>query len=484
MRLHAVSTPWPQSAPTAAHRAAFADAVPRSFWLDDLPRRDPEPRLEGVAEADLCIVGGGFTGLWAALHAVREHPARRVVVLEAGRCGEGASGRNGGFCEASLTHGLGNGMARFPEEMAALERMGAENFAGLASDLERLGIDARWEPTGELTVALEDWELDGFAEEASLVAGFGGDAVVLGREAIAAEVASPLYCGGLWVRSGTAMLDPGRLVDGLRRAAVAAGVAVYEHSPVHGLAPAGAGAGAGVAVSCAAGSVRARRVLLATSASAPLVPRLRHYIAPVYDYVLMTEPLSAAQLASIGWSHRQGIGDGGNQFHYYRLSADNRILFGGYDAIYRYGGPISDRFDEHDATFGRLSQHFFTVFPQLEGVRFSHRWGGAIDTCSRFSVFFSSAMEGRVVSALGYTGLGVGASRWGAQVALDLLDGRDTEATRLRFVRSRPVPFPPEPLRSAVIQLTRNRLAAADRREGRRGLWLGTLDRLGLGFDS
>ena len=193
MRLHAVSTPWPQSAPTAAHRAAFADAVPRSFWLDDLPRRDPEPRLEGVAEADLCIVGGGFTGLWAALHAVREHPARRVVVLEAGRCGEGASGRNGGFCEASLTHGLGNGMARFPEEMAALERMGAENFAGLASDLERLGIDARWEPTGELTVALEDWELDGFAEEASLVAGFGGDAVVLGREAIAAEVASPLY---------------------------------------------------------------------------------------------------------------------------------------------------------------------------------------------------------------------------------------------------------------------------------------------------
>ena len=144
----------------------------------------------------------------------------------------------------------------------------------------------------------------------------------------------------------------------------------------------------------------------------------------------------------------------------------------------------SARYDDHEPTFARLAQHFFITFPQLRGLRFSHRWGGAIDTCSRFSVFFGTAHRGRVAYALGYTGLGVGASRFGARVALDLLDGRDTEATRLRFVRRRPLPFPPEPLRSAVIALTRNRLAAADRREGRRGLWLGTLDRLGLGFDS
>ena len=189
-------------------------------------------------------------------------------------------------------------------------------------------------------------------------------------------------------------------------------------------------------------------------------------------------------MESIGWRERQGIDDDANQFHYYRLSRDRRILFGGYDAVYRYGGPVADRLDDHDATFARLSQHFFTVFPQLEGVRFTHRWGGAIDTCSRFSVCFGRALGGRVVWAAGYTGLGVGATRWGARVALDLLDQRDTEATRLSFVRHRPVPLPPEPLRSAVIQLTRNRLAAADRREGRRGVWLGALDRLGLGFDS
>jgi glycine/D-amino acid oxidase-like deaminating enzyme len=200
--------------------------------------------------------------------------------------------------------------------------------------------------------------------------------------------------------------------------------------------------------------------------------------------VLVTEPLSAAQLASIGWSQRQGIGDGGNQFHYYRLTADNRILYGGWDAVYRFRGPVGPRWDEHDPTFATLPQHFFHTFPQLEGLRFTHRWGGAIDTSSRFSVFFGTAFGGRAAYATGYTGLGVGASRFGGRTALDLLDGRDTEATRLRYVRSKPIPFPPEPLRWAVVQYTRNRLAAADRNAGRRGPWLRLLDALGLGFDS
>ena len=198
----------------------------------------------------------------------------------------------------------------------------------------------------------------------------------------------------------------------------------------------------------------------------------------------MSEPLTAAQREAIGWRRRQGIGDGGNRFHYYRLSDDDRILWGGFEAVYRYGGPVRPELDDHDLTFARLVQNFRATFPQLEEVRFSHRWGGAIDTCSRFSVFFGTALGGRLAYATGYTGLGVASTRFGARVALDLVDGRETEATRSRYVRRKPVPFPPEPLRSAVIQLTRNRLAAADRRDGRRGLWLGLLDRLGLGFDS
>jgi glycine/D-amino acid oxidase-like deaminating enzyme len=230
--------------------------------------------------------------------------------------------------------------------------------------------------------------------------------------------------------------------------------------------------------------VRARRVLLATSAHPPLLGAIRRRVLPVYDYVLVSEPLGAERRASIGWSRRQGLADGANRFHYYRLTADDRILWGGYDAVYRYGGPVGPAHDDHDPTFATLAQHFFTTFPQLEGVRFSHRWGGAIDTCSRFSVFFGTAHAGRVAYATGYTGLGVAATRFAARTALDLLDGRETERTRLDMVRRRPVPFPPEPLRSAVVRLTQRELARADERQGRRGTWLRLLDRLGLGFDS
>lgn len=430
--------------------------------------------------ADLCIVGGGFTGLWAALHAVRERPEREVVLLEADRCGEGASGRNGGFVDASLTHGLANGHSRFADEMEQLERLGLQNFAGLREDLTRLRIDTEWEPTGYLSLALEPHELSDLQDEAGVLRQLGHDAELLDAAAVRAEVNSPTYLGGLWERTGAALVHPGRLVDGLRQAASAAGVRIYEHSPAHALHS----DGAGVRVRAGAGAVCARRVLLATSAYPSLIPAVRHYVAPVYDYALMTEPLSAQQRAAVGWRHRQGLGDNANRFHYYRQTRDHRILFGGFDAVYRYGGPVAARLDDHPATFATLSQHFFTTFPQLEGLRFTHRWGGAIDTCSRFSVFFGLARQGRVAYATGYTGLGVAASRFGAQVALDLLDGRRTEATELRFVRTRPVPFPPEPLRAAVIQLTRNRLAAADRRQGRRGLWLRALERLGLGFDS
>ena len=242
--------------------------------------------------------------------------------------------------------------------------------------------------------------------------------------------------------------------------------------------------GKGVLARTGAGSVRARRVVIATSAFPPLVRAIRRYVVPVWDYVLVSEPLSAEQRASLGWAKRQGLTDLANQFHYYRLTSDDRVLWGGYDAVYNFRNGMGPHLDERPATFELLATHFFETFPQLEGLRFSHRWGGAIDTCSRFSVMFGKALGGRAVYAVGYTGLGVAASRFGAQVALDLAYGRDTERTRLKMVTSKPIPFPPEPLRYAGITLTRRALARADRREGRRGPWLRVLDRLGLGFDS
>ncbi len=234
----------------------------------------------------------------------------------------------------------------------------------------------------------------------------------------------------------------------------------------------------------ARGAVRARQVALATNAFRPLLRRLRLMTVPVYDHVLMTEPLSAGQQAAIGWTGREGIGDCANQFHYYRQTRDGRILWGGYDAVYHYGSRISRSLEQSDRTHGLLAEQFFETFPQLEGLRFSHRWGGVIDTCTRFTAFYGTAYGGRAAYALGYTGLGVTATRFAADAVLDLLSGVPTQRTGLEMVRRKPLPFPPEPARALGINLTRWSMERADRHGGRRNPWLRGLDRAGLGFDS
>ncbi len=298
---------------------------------------------------------------------------------------------------------------------------------------------------------------------------------------------SPTYHGALRSDDGVALVDPARLVWGLRSAAASLGVRLHDHTPVvdleHRRSRPG-GPGVGVVVRAPHASVRADRVILATNAFRGLVPAIRARVVPVWDYVLMTEPLTAAQLASIGWSGRQGLADAANQFHYYRRTIDDRILWGGYDAVYYRGNGMGVECEHRPETERLLARQFFETFPQLEGLRFTHSWGGPIATTTRFTMTAGTALGGRVAYAVGYTGLGVGASRFGARVALDLASGTDTEVTRLRFVRRRPVPFPPEPLRSVGINLTRRAIAAADRHEGRRGWWLRTLDRFGVGFDS
>ncbi len=455
---------------------ALADAEPRVYWLDTPDRPASRQTLQASTRTDLAVVGGGFTGLWTALLAKERDPGRDVVLLEGERIGWAASGRNGGFCAASLTHGEANGRERFPHEYPTLERMGLENLDAIESTVARYGIACDFRRTGSLDVATEDHQVDALRE---LAAGGGGE--FLDEDAVRAELRSPTYKAGVWDRLGTALVDPAALAWGLAAAAEAAGVRVLEHTPVVGVTR----SGNGLALRTANGpTVHADRVALGTNAFPTLLRRLRLHTVPVYDYVLMTEPLSTAQLGAIGWAHRQGVGDTANQFHYYRLTADNRILWGGYDAIYHFGRTVRPGYDQRPATFHTLAGHFFETFPQLEGLRFTHRWGGAIDTCTRFFAFYGTAFSGRAAYALGYTGLGVGASRFGADVMLDLLSGARTERTELESVRRRPLPFPPEPLAFAGIQATRWSLQQADRNEGRRNLWLRALDRAGLGFDS
>ncbi|MCF0095507.1 FAD-binding oxidoreductase [Micromonospora sp. MH99] len=465
---------------------ALADAAPVPYWLDRPERPDPLAPLTGAQTADLLVIGGGYGGLWAALEAKRAEPDRDVLLVDAGTCGWAASGRNGGFCAASLTHGLANGVDRFPGEIGELERLGRANLDAIAATVAEFDIDCDFERTGELAVAVEPYQLDGLAADAELARRYGHRVRLLDTDEVRAEVNSPTYLGGMVDADRVAMVDPAKLAWGLRRACLDLGVRVHEHTRVTGLRADGPALRASTVggPDNAPGSVRARRVVLTTNAFPPLLRRLRAYVVPVYDHVLMTEPLNPAQRDAIGWRNRQGLADTGNQFHYYRITRDGRILFGGYDAVYHYGNRVAPKLEQNPATFTTLAQHFFTTFPQLADVRFSHRWGGVIDTCTRFCPFYGTAFGGRLAYAAGYTGLGVGATRFSARVLLDLLAGGDTPLTRLDLVRRKPLPFPPEPVRAVGINLTRRSMARADAHEGRRDLWLRTLDRLGLGFDS
>ncbi|MGN6090651.1 MAG: NAD(P)/FAD-dependent oxidoreductase [Actinomycetales bacterium] len=460
----------------------WAGATSTPFWLDRLPDDPAAPPLRTAASAGLAIVGGGFTGLWAALLAKQADPARDVVLLEGRTCGWAASGRNGGFCSSSRTHGLANGQARWPEELDLLEQLGRDNLAELVDDVHRLGIDCDLETTGELTVAVAPWQLEGLEEDAELARRTGHKAELLDADGVRQLVDSPTYLGGLFLPGATVMLDPGKLAAGLRRACLQAGVRLYEHTPVTGVRS--ARGDSRVVVETREGSVLAERVLLATNAFPSPLRRLRLLTVPVYDYVLVTEPLSPAQLDSVGWRGRQGISDAGNLFHYYRLTDDNRILWGGYDAVYHPGSRVGPAYDQRPATFDALADHFAETFPTLADVAFTHAWGGAIDTSTRFCASAGTALRGHLAWVLGFTGLGVGATRFMAATALDLLDGVDSERTRLRMVREKAVPFPPEPVRSLGIAATQWSLRQSDAHGGRRNLWLRTLDRLGLGFDS
>jgi glycine/D-amino acid oxidase-like deaminating enzyme len=266
------------------------------FWRDDLPPelRPDRPSLAGTHRADLVIVGAGYTGLWTALLAKKRTPDARVVVVEGKRVGWAASGRNGGFCEASLTHGHENGMARWPKEMPLLERMGLENLDAIEASEAEYGMDFHFERTGQLAPAVEPHQVEWLREWAAE----GEEGLVYLDEAeVRASVASPTYLAGVWEKNACGMVHPARLAAELARVAEDLGVEIFERSPVTGIETPDR---TGVAVVTAAGRVEASRAVLATNVFPSLIKRNKLMTVPVYDYVLMTEPLSDEQLASIG----------------------------------------------------------------------------------------------------------------------------------------------------------------------------------------
>ena len=446
------------------------------FWIDDIADTATRyPRMEGDQRVDDVVVGGGYSGLWTAIKLKTEHPDRRVVLVEAVEVGWAASGRNGGFCEASITHGYPNGEARWPDEMGTLRRLGFENLDAIEQFITEHQLDVDFERTGVLNVANHEHQVEWIAESDD------PDSEVLDREQVQARIKSPTFLAGEFSQRENANLHPAKLAAELARHATDIGVEIFERTPVTALEGNQFGP---IRLETDGGVITAERAALCTNVFPSLLKRYRLHTVPVYDYVLMTEPLTDEQLASIGWDGREGLADMANQFHYSRLTKDNRILWGGYDAVYFSGGKIKHEYEDRMESHRKLASHFFTTFPQLAGITFTHRWAGVIDTSTRFCAFFGEAHGGRVQYVAGFTGLGVGATHFAADVIVDRLEGRTTERTELEMVRQVPLPFPPEPAASMGINLTRWALNRADHNRGKRNVLLKTLDALGLGFDS
>lgn len=465
--------------PTPVAIDAVKDAERSVFWLDRPERPAALPPVTEDIDADLVIVGAGFTGLWTAIVANDVDPDRDIVVVERTRVADGGTGRNGGFVAASITHGFGNGLSRWPEELSTLLTMGQRNLDDIETFVKLNRIECDYRRAGEIDVAVAEHQVEELRGAVRNMQAFGLDIDFMDTDEIRAHIKSPTYLAGLRDRRGVALVDPAQLAWGLLATARLRGIRVYENTEITDISD----EHDRVVFSTEHHRITAQRAVVATNAFPSLIPAVRHRVVPVYDYVLMTEPLTDAQWNDIGWSQREGLSDSGNQFHYYRPTADGRILWGGYDAVYHPGNGFGPQFENDDHSYQRLATHFLQTFPQLEGIRFTHAWGGAIDTCSRFTAFWGTEAGGKIAYVAGFTGLGVGASRFAAQVSLDLLDGHDSPRTRLEMVQTKPIPFPPEPLRTLGIKWTTMSLQRADTK-GKRNLWLRLLDRLGLGFDS
>lgn len=468
-----------------AHIDALKDSVYQSLWHYDSGMPDPLPPLQEDARCQLVVVGGGFTGLWGALQAKEREPDLDVILVEQTFIGDGASGRNGGFLEATLTHGETNADYHFPGEKQRLHELGEQNLREYLESLDRYGIDAQYEKTGVMTVALSEAMVEDLREQYEEEKAAGSDVVWYDTGAIREEVNSPTYLAGLWRRDGEdGVIHPGRLCWGLKRTLLDLGVRIFENTPVMNLAPDGKGIDGGMRVICPGGEIRSDRVLMATNAFRNTLSAIDKQVIPVWDYQIATEPLTEAQMDAIRWGHtRHAMSDEVNMFHYYRLTKDNRITWGGGGSVcYYYGARTDFGVADDTARFEDLAKGFLKTFPQLEGIKFTHHWSGIIATSTRFCMVPGTGFDGRVAWSVGYTGLGVGATRFGARIGLEMLGYQPSDILDMQFVQRKAMNWFPEPIRWLGVTLTRHELSRADRNGGRRGLWLKLLDHLNLGF--
>ena len=398
----------------------------------------------------MCIVGGGYTGLWTAYELKRADPSLAIAVLEAQHVGYGASGRNGGWVYGRLAG------RRDP----ALDRAIRATVDEVGEVVKREGIECAFVKGGQLTVAQTPLQLERVSALVAVDREHGAteeESRLLGADEVTARVAVDRALGARFL-SQCARVQPAALVHGLAGAAERAGVTIHEGTHVRAIEPG--------AVQAWSGTVRARFVVRATEGYTARLPGLRRTLLPMRSCMIATEPLSEADWNALGWDGCETILDGLHRYAYLQRTADGRIAIGGRGVPYRYASRIDDRPLER-RTVDELRDRIANLFPRLRDVGISDAWHGVLGVARDWNPAVGLDRATGVAWAGGYVGDGVAASNLAGRTLRDLILGRDTELTRLPWVRPFRRRWEPEPLRFVGVHTVYRLFAAADERETR-----------------
>lgn len=432
------------------------DCSDKSFWLANYGPYTPNSPLEGEVKVEVAVIGGGFTGLATAYNLSNDSPGLDVALFEAEAIGYGASGRNGGFSmtlfglEPAVTKAL-FGHHRTVEAHRYMER--AVDYVD--SLVKEHDIQSDYEFPGFLRAATTPGYVRRIQHDLDILTSMGiGGIEWIDRETIRSEVDSPLFLGGWWEpRCG--LLDPAKHVRELKRIAGEAGAQIYEGTPVIEIMRDGK-----FTLTTPAGRIVAEKVVFATNAYSHFFPQLRRKQVPVFTHMVVTEPLSAGQLGSIGWLNRQGIEDARNLVHYFRLTKEDRLAMGGRDVSLAYGGDMDC--DMNERVFADLESDIVSLFPGLQGIGFTDRWGGPVSVPVDMAPAIGYIGDERAVYSLGCVGHGVSMTHLNGRTLADLVLERQTDLTSVWFVNRRMIPWPPEPLRLVLSHAIRAYLKIED----------------------